>query len=54
LEAQRSELQAWVSDPNAFSADRARAEAALKRLQSLSAELETSYARWDELETANA
>jgi ATP-binding cassette subfamily F protein uup len=54
LEAQRSELQAWVSDPNAFSADRARAEAALKHLQSLSAELETSYARWDELETANA
>ena len=54
LEAQRSELQAWVSDPNAFSADRARAEAALKRLQSLSAELEAAYARWDELETANA
>jgi ATP-binding cassette subfamily F protein uup len=54
LEAQRSELQAWVSDPNAFSADRARAEAALKRLQSLGAELEASYARWDELETANA
>jgi ATP-binding cassette subfamily F protein uup len=54
LEAQKSELQAWVSDPNAFSADRARAEAALKRLQSLSTELETSYARWDELETASA
>jgi len=54
LEAEQSQLQSWVSDPEAFSADRPRAEAALKRLQALSAELETAYARWDELETPSA
>jgi ABC transport system ATP-binding/permease protein len=53
LEAEQKELQAWTSDPKAFSADRARAEAALKRLQALSTELEGSYVRWDELETGN-
>jgi ABC transport system ATP-binding/permease protein len=53
LEAEQSELQAWISDPKSFSADRARTEAALKRLQTLSAELEGSYVRWDELETAS-
>jgi ATP-binding cassette subfamily F protein uup len=53
LEAEQLELQTWTSDPQAFSADRARAEAALKRLQTLTAELEASYVRWDELETAS-
>ena len=52
LEAEQAELQAWVSDPKAFSADRAKAETSLKRIQSLTSELETSYARWNELETA--
>jgi ATP-binding cassette subfamily F protein uup len=52
LETEQSELQAWISDPKSFSLDRARTEAALKRLQTLSAELEGSYVRWDELETA--
>jgi ATP-binding cassette subfamily F protein uup len=52
LEAEQSQLQAWVSDPQAFSADRERAETTLRRLQQLSAELESCYSRWDELETA--
>jgi ATP-binding cassette subfamily F protein uup len=52
LEAEQSQLQAWVSDPQAFSADRERAETALRRLQTLSTELESCYSRWDELETA--
>jgi ABC transport system ATP-binding/permease protein len=54
LEAEQADLQTWVSDPQAFSADRQRAEGALKRLQALSSELETSYSRWDELETTGA
>jgi ATP-binding cassette subfamily F protein uup len=53
LEAEQLELQTRTSDPKAFRADRARAEAALKRLQTLTAELEASYVRWDELETAS-
>jgi ATP-binding cassette subfamily F protein uup len=52
LEAEQSQLQAWVSDPQAFSADRDRAETTLRRLQHLSTELESCYSRWDELETA--
>ena len=53
LEAEQLQLQTLIADPQAFSADRDRAAEALRRLQSLSAELEQCYSRWDELETAN-
>ena len=51
LEAEQLELQAAISDPNLFKDDPPRGAAALQRLQSLSAELETAYSRWDELES---
>jgi ATP-binding cassette subfamily F protein uup len=53
LEAEQSQLQTLIGDPQAFSADRDRAAESLRRLQSLTAELEQCYSRWDELETAN-
>ena len=51
LEAEQLELQTAVADPNLFKADPARGASVLQRLQSLAAELEESYARWDELES---
>jgi ABC transport system ATP-binding/permease protein len=53
LEAEQSALQTLIGDPQAFTADRARSEEALRRLQSLSSELENCYTRWDELEAAS-
>lgn len=53
LEAEQLQLQTLIGDPQSFSADRDRAAEALRRLQSLTAELEQCYSRWDELETAN-
>ncbi len=51
LETERSLLQQQIADPELFKVDRARATATLERLQSLSAELEQAYARWDALES---
>ncbi len=51
LEAEQMQLQAAIGDPNLFKNDPARAEAALQRLQSLAAELESAYSRWDALES---
>jgi ATP-binding cassette subfamily F protein uup len=53
LEAEQSQLQTLIGDPQAFSADRDRAEEALRRLQLLGAELESCYERWGQLETAS-
>jgi ATP-binding cassette subfamily F protein uup len=54
LEAEQSQLQATIADPNLFKDDPARGTAALQRLESLAAELETAYARWDTLESQAA
>jgi len=51
LEAEQLEVQTAIADPKLFKDDAARGAAALQRLQSLSAELETAYSRWDELES---
>jgi ATP-binding cassette subfamily F protein uup len=51
LEAEQLELQTAIADPDLFKNDSVRGPAALQRLQSLAAELERSYARWDELES---
>jgi ATP-binding cassette subfamily F protein uup len=51
LESEQLELQAAISDPNLFKDDPPRGATALQRLQSLAAELETAYSRWDELES---
>jgi ATP-binding cassette subfamily F protein uup len=51
LEAEQSQLQAQIADPALFKTEPARATAALQRLQSLSAELEDTYARWEALES---
>jgi ABC transport system ATP-binding/permease protein len=52
LEAEQLALQTAVSDPKLFRRDKDQAAAALQRLQALSAELETAYARWDALDNA--
>jgi ATP-binding cassette subfamily F protein uup len=54
LEAEQLQLQATIADPNLFKDDPARGTAALQRLESLAAELETAYARWDALESQAA
>jgi ABC transport system ATP-binding/permease protein len=51
LEEEQLKLQAAISDPNLFKVDPPGGAAALERLQSLAAQLETAYSRWDELET---
>jgi ATP-binding cassette subfamily F protein uup len=51
LEAEQLGLQAAIADPNLFKDDPARGTAALQRLQSLAAELENAYSRWDALES---
>jgi ATP-binding cassette subfamily F protein uup len=51
LEQEQLKLQAAISDPNLFKVDPPAGAAALERLQSLAAQLETAYSRWDELET---
>jgi ATP-binding cassette subfamily F protein uup len=51
LEAEQLELQAAISDPALFQGAVARGTAALQRLQSLVAEIETAYSRWHELES---
>ena len=51
LEAEQLELQAAISDPALFHVNDGRGTAALQRLQSLAAEIETAYSRWHELES---
>jgi ABC transport system ATP-binding/permease protein len=51
LEAEQTALQAALGDPRFFQETPADARAASERLQSLAAELEVAYARWDALET---
>jgi ATP-binding cassette subfamily F protein uup len=51
LEAEQLELQTAIADPALFQGPVARGAAALQRLQSLAAEIETAYSRWHELES---
>ncbi|HEV7610438.1 MAG TPA: ATP-binding cassette domain-containing protein [Steroidobacteraceae bacterium] len=51
LESEQLELNTAIADPDLFKNDPVRGASALQRLQSLAAELEKSYARWDELES---
>jgi ATP-binding cassette subfamily F protein uup len=51
LETEQLQLQTAISDPDLFKDDPARGTAALQRLQSLTAELENAYSRWDALES---
>jgi len=51
LEAEQLELQAAIADPALFHGPVARGTAALQRLQSLAAEIETAYSRWHALES---
>jgi ATP-binding cassette subfamily F protein uup len=51
LEAEQLKLTEAVADPNLFKQDPAEGTAALQRLQSLAAELEGAYSRWDVLES---
>jgi ATP-binding cassette subfamily F protein uup len=54
LEAEQLQLTAAVGDPALFKQDPAKGTAALQRLQSLTAELEGAYARWDALEALSS
>ena len=51
LETLQGELQGAFADPKFFRQSPAEASAALERLQSLVAELEAAYARWNALES---
>jgi ATP-binding cassette subfamily F protein uup len=51
LEAEQLQLTEAVADPNLFKRDPAEGAAALQRLQTLAAELEGAYSRWDVLES---
>jgi ATP-binding cassette subfamily F protein uup len=54
LEAEQLRLQAEIADPKTFHGNHERGTAALRRLQSLIAELEDAYSRWDALESRAA
>jgi ABC transport system ATP-binding/permease protein len=51
LEAEQLQLQTAIADPALFQANDQRGSAALQRLQTLAAELENAYSRWDALES---
>jgi ATP-binding cassette subfamily F protein uup len=51
LEAEHQQLQANIADPALFQGNHERGALALQRLQSLAAEIEIAYARWDALES---
>jgi ABC transport system ATP-binding/permease protein len=51
LEAEQLQLQTQIADPKMFQGNAERGAAALQRLASLAAELESAYSRWDALET---
>jgi ATP-binding cassette subfamily F protein uup len=50
LEAEQSQLQAITSDPDFYRQEPDTITATLARLEALSVELESCYARWEELE----
>jgi ATP-binding cassette subfamily F protein uup len=54
LELEQRNLQAAVADPALFQRNDPRGAAALQKLQSLAADIERAYARWDALETRGA
>jgi ATP-binding cassette subfamily F protein uup len=51
LEAEQQQLQAAIADPALFQGQHEQGTLALQRLQSLAAEIENAYARWDALES---
>jgi ATP-binding cassette subfamily F protein uup len=51
LEAEQQQLQTAIADPALFQAHHEQGALALRRLQSLAAEIESAYARWDALES---
>jgi ATP-binding cassette subfamily F protein uup len=52
LEAEQAQLNALISDPAAFQRNKDQSNLALQRLQTLAAELETAYSRWDALDSS--
>jgi ATP-binding cassette subfamily F protein uup len=52
LEAEQAQLNTLISDPAVFQNDKEQSRLALQRLQTLAAELETAYSRWDALENS--
>jgi len=52
LEAEQAQLNALISDPAAFQRNKDESNLALQRLQSLAAELESAYSRWDTLDSS--
>jgi ABC transport system ATP-binding/permease protein len=52
LEAEQAQLNTLISDPELFQNDKEQSRLALQRLQTLAAELETAYSRWDALENS--
>jgi len=51
LETEQAELMSRVNEPEFFRLPHAQTEAALERLNEVNADLEQSYARWDELDS---
>ncbi|MCZ6686414.1 MAG: ATP-binding cassette domain-containing protein, partial [Gammaproteobacteria bacterium] len=51
LETEQAELMSRVNEPEFFRLPHAQTEAALERLDVVNAELDQSYARWDELDS---
>ena len=52
LEEEQVRLHTALGEPSLFQGDKEQGTAALARLQSLAADLESAYARWDALESA--
>jgi ABC transport system ATP-binding/permease protein len=52
LEAEQAQLNARISDPNAFQRDKDESHLALLRLEAVAAELERAYSRWDILDSS--
>ncbi|HSZ07692.1 MAG TPA: ATP-binding cassette domain-containing protein, partial [Steroidobacteraceae bacterium] len=52
LEAEQAQLNALISDPDAFRRDKDKSHLALQRLEAVAAELETAYSRWDTLDSS--
>jgi ATP-binding cassette subfamily F protein uup len=52
LEAEQAQLNALISDPDAFRRDKDESHLALRRLEAVAAELESAYSRWDTLDSS--
>jgi ATP-binding cassette subfamily F protein uup len=52
LEAEQSELQALIRDPELFRRSPAEAAAAVQKLQALVKEMDAAFARWETLEAS--